>query len=117
MRRMTISMLQRIAQERLPIRIEGSEGVDSVRILAMAGHVLADVAAPVRTPLGWLSESAIVRAVTPAGRRMLRVRFPAQHSNVRRRARRRRSPSVIGLTASSFAAAGFAIELLRRAVA
>lgn len=77
MRRMTISLLQRIAGEKLPIRIEGSEGVDSVRILALAGHVVADVAAPVRTPLGWLSQSAIVSAVTPTGRRMLRVSFPA----------------------------------------
>jgi hypothetical protein len=111
MRCMTISLLQRIAGEELPITIKGSKGVDSVQILALAGHVIAEVAPPVRTPLGWVSQSAVVREITGLGRRMASVNSRA--ALVTRNERLRpRGPLVIALLTASLVTAAVGIELV-----
>ena len=116
MRRMTISLLHQLAGEQLPFRVEGSEDVDSVQILALAGHVIVEVAAPVRTPLGWGSQSAIVRGITHSGRRMVRVSSPFPGVVSRNHSFRPCGPLVIGLVTASFAAAGVGLEVLLRIV-
>jgi hypothetical protein len=72
---MSISLLQELANEQFPFTVEGGY-VDSVQILALAGHVVAEVATPVRTPLGWVSQRAVVKEITSSGRRMLQARLP-----------------------------------------
>ena len=66
MRRMSISLLQAIAEEKLPVKIEGAECVDCVQILALAGHVVTDAAEPARTQMGG-SKSAVVKEITRTG--------------------------------------------------
>jgi len=75
---MPISLLQELAKKQLPVTIEGGDVVDSVQILILAGHVIAEVAEPVRTPLGWICPRAVVKAITRSGQRMLKVRPPQQ---------------------------------------
>lgn len=73
---MTIFLLHELAKEPLPHAVCGAEVVDSVRILALAGHIVADIAAPLRTPDGWVSQKAVITGITRSGRRMLAVRPP-----------------------------------------
>ena len=72
---MTIALLQQLACKSLPLTLEGGDHADAVHILLIAGHVEAEVAKAVRTPTGWMNPTAVVRAITPSGRRMLRL-FP-----------------------------------------
>lgn len=41
---MSITLLQELENQQFPITIKGDECVDSVQILALAGHVIAEVA-------------------------------------------------------------------------
>jgi len=114
MRRMSISLLQAIAEEQLPVTIEGAECVDSVQILAMAGHVVADVAEPVRTPMGWVSQSAVVKEITRTGRRTLRTLAPMSRAGLKASDRRPCGPRAIGIVVGWLVAAGMGLELVGR---
>lgn len=111
---MSISLLQAIANEQLPVTIEGAECVDSVQILAMAGHVIADVADPVRTPMGWVSQSAVVKEITRTGRRTLRTLAPTSRASLDASDRRSCGPWAIGIAVGWLFAAGVGLELVRR---
>ena len=111
--RMALSLLQELANEQLPLTIEGAEGVDAVQILSLAGHVVAEVSAPVRTPLGWLSQRAIVTEVTHSGRRMARVCAPGRLAGPGHRVARTCGPVAIGIAAVTVIAAGMGVEFLR----
>lgn len=74
---MSISLLQELSEVKLPVTITGGDSVDAVHILALAGHIEAQIAKAVRTPTGWMNPTATVLSVTKHGRRMLR-KFPRQ---------------------------------------
>ena len=112
---MPISLLHKIANEKLPVMVEGSAGVDCVQILALGGHVIAEVGEPVRTPLGWVSQRAVVKEITHLGRRMLRVSSPTQVHAWRRRVRTC-GPVAIGMAAGAMFLTGLGMEFLRRAL-
>ena len=116
MRRMSISLLQAVANQRLPVTIEGAECVDSVQILAMAGHVVAEVADPVRTPMGWVSRSAVVKEITRTGRRTLRILAPMSRSSRNASKRRPCGPWAISIAVGWLVAAGMGLELLSHAL-
>ena len=113
---MSISLLHALADVQLPMTIEG-ECVDEVLILAMAGHLVAEVAAPVRTPMGWRNPSANVRAITHLGWRMLRVSSsPSRWKSIPTRSRRC-GPKAIGIGTGTLVAAAASVECLQRALA
>ena len=113
---MSISLLHALADVQLPMTIEG-ECVDEVLILAMAGHLVAEVAAPVRTPMGWRNPSANVRAITHLGWRMLRVSSsPSRWKSIPTRSRRC-GPKAIGIGTGTLVAAAASVEFLQRALA
>lgn len=72
---MPMELLHRLALESLPVAVTDGQDVDGVRLLALAGHVRAEVPRPVRTMDGHHQPPATVTAITPLGRQMLR-RFP-----------------------------------------
>lgn len=72
---MPMELLHRLALQSLPIAVTDGADVDAVRLLALAGHVRADVPRPVRTLEGHHQPPATVSAITALGRQMLR-RFP-----------------------------------------
>lgn len=72
---MSIELLHRLASETLPIAVTDGVDVDAVRLLAMAGHVRADIPRPVRTLSGYHQPPATVTAITAVGRQMME-RFP-----------------------------------------
>lgn len=72
---MALKLLHRLAREALPIAVVDGEDVDGVRLLALAGHVRADIPRPVRTLSGYHQPPATVTSITPLGRRMM-ARFP-----------------------------------------
>jgi len=72
---MPIELLHRLARERLPISVTAGEEVDDVRLLALAGHVRAQIPRPVRTLSGYHQPPATVTTITALGRQMLE-RFP-----------------------------------------
>ncbi|WP_225783106.1 hypothetical protein [Xenophilus sp. Marseille-Q4582] len=72
---MPMELLHRLALERLPVSVTDGQDVDGVRLLALAGHIRAEVPRPVRTLEGYHQPPATVTAITPLGRQMLR-RFP-----------------------------------------
>jgi hypothetical protein len=68
---MPIALLRRIAAMQLPAVIEDPGEVECVRILVLAGHVSAKFHAMGRGSMSL----AIVVAITPLGRRMMRMSF------------------------------------------
>lgn len=72
---MPMELLHRLSHERLPVAVVDGADVDAVRVLALAGHVRAEVPRPVRTIQGHHQPPATVIAITALGRQMLR-RFP-----------------------------------------
>ena len=72
---MTISLLHLLSEETLPVAVSKGEHVDALRVLALAGHVLATIPRPVRTLTGYDQPPATVRAITAMGWQMLK-RFP-----------------------------------------
>lgn len=72
---MPITLLHRLARETLPIAVTGGGSIDALRVLAMAGHVIATIPRPVRSLTGYDQPPATVSAITPLGRQML-TRFP-----------------------------------------
>lgn len=72
---MTISVLRELSGKTLPTTVKGGDHVDAVYILFIAGHVEAELTKAVRTPTGWRNPTAIVKCITPSGRRMHRL-FP-----------------------------------------
>ena len=111
--RMAISLLQELANKQLPLTIEGAACVDAVQILSLAGHVVAEVSAPVRTPLGWLSQRAVVTEITHSGRRMARVCAPGPLVGPDHTASRTCGPLALGIAAVCVFAAGMGAEFLR----
>ena len=80
---MSISLLQELSDKKLPFAVKGGDSVDAVHILVMAGHVEAELAKAVRTPAGWMNPTAVVKVITPTGRRMLKL-FPPRPGARRR---------------------------------
>jgi len=80
---MSISLLQELSDRRLPLDVKGGDIVDAVHILVLAGHVEAEIAKAARTSAGWMHPTAVVRTITPAGRRMLAL-FPPRPGRRRR---------------------------------
>jgi len=74
---MPIALLHRVARERLPFVVVREEEIDFVRILMLAGHLKAAIPPPITSPAGVVVDQppAVVTAITPLGRRMLRS-FP-----------------------------------------
>ena len=80
---MSISLLQELSFKHLPLNVRGGDLVDAVHILVLAGHVEAEIDKAVRTPAGWMRPTAVVKTITPTGRRMLAL-FPARPGRRRR---------------------------------
>lgn len=74
---MTLSLLHRLASTQLPVSLTEGGDIDAVRMLALAGHVQAQVPRPVRTLRGHHQPPATVSAITPLGRQMIE-RFPRE---------------------------------------
>ncbi|KTT16635.1 hypothetical protein [Pseudacidovorax intermedius] len=74
---MPLSLLHQLARVALPVSLTDGADVDSVRMLALAGHVKADIPRPVRTLRGYHQPPATVVAITPLGQRMIE-RFPRE---------------------------------------
>lgn len=74
---MSIELLHRLARETLPVAVTDGEDVDAVRLLALAGHVRADIPRPVRTLSGYHQPPATVTALTALGHQMVE-RFPRE---------------------------------------
>lgn len=72
---MALTLLHRLSEETLPIAVSKGEHIDALRVLTLAGHVLATIPRPIRTLTGYDQPPAIVNAITALGRQMLR-RFP-----------------------------------------
>lgn len=72
---MSIKLLHRLARKGLPVTVTDGEDVDAVRLLALAGHVRADIPRPVRTLSGFHQPPATVTAITALGWQMI-DRFP-----------------------------------------
>ncbi len=72
---MPLELLHRLALQTLPISVTEGDDVDAVRMLALAGHVRADIPKPVRTLNGHHQPPATVTAITPLGWQMIQ-RFP-----------------------------------------
>ncbi|MFT4267147.1 MAG: hypothetical protein QM586_07985 [Xenophilus sp.] len=72
---MPLELLHRFAREALPVAVTEGGDVDAVRILALAGHVRADIPKPVRTLHGYCQPPAMVLSVTALGQQMIQ-RFP-----------------------------------------
>jgi hypothetical protein len=70
-----LNLLHRLSENNLPIAVAGGGNIDALRVLSMAGHVMAVIPRPVRTLSGYDQPPATVNAITPLGRQMLR-RFP-----------------------------------------
>ncbi len=71
----TLTLLHRLSQQSLPVAVTDGESIDAVRVLTLAGHVVAVIPRPVRTLSGYHQPPATVTAITRLGRQMLR-RFP-----------------------------------------
>lgn len=74
---MPMELLHRLSHQSLPIAVIDGSDIDAVRVLALAGHVRAEVPRPVRTMQGHHQPPATVLAITALGRSMIR-RFPAR---------------------------------------
>jgi hypothetical protein len=72
---MSLTLLQKLSMTELPVAVTDGADVDGLRILKMAGHVRAEIPAPVRTLTGYQQPPALVTAITALGRQMLE-RFP-----------------------------------------
>jgi hypothetical protein len=76
---MSLVLLHKLSMVELPIAVSVGDDVDGLRILKMAGHVTAEIPAPVRTLSGYDQPPAVALAITPLGRQMLQ-RFPLHPS-------------------------------------
>ncbi|WP_213955561.1 MULTISPECIES: hypothetical protein [unclassified Variovorax] len=72
---MPLNLLHRLADQKLPVAVTHGRDVDSVRVLALAGHVKASIPKPVRTLDGFDQPPAVVASITSLGRSMIK-RFP-----------------------------------------
>ena len=72
---MTLTLLHLLAEETLPIAVSKGEHIDALRVLTLAGHVLATIPRPIRTLGGYDQPPATVSAITALGWQMLR-KFP-----------------------------------------
>ncbi|MEJ8820940.1 hypothetical protein WKW80_02670 [Variovorax humicola] len=72
---MPINLLHRLSEQDLPVAVTRGKDVDSVRVLALAGHIKATVPKPVRTLDGYDQPPAVVASITSLGRSMIK-RFP-----------------------------------------
>ena len=72
---MTISLLHQLSDETLPVAVTDGDRIDALRILRLAGHVVADIPHPVRSLSGYIQPPATVTAITSIGRQMMK-RFP-----------------------------------------
>lgn len=72
---MALHLLHLLSQNTLPIAVSEGEQIDALRVLSMAGHVVAVIPRPVRSLTGYDQPPATVNAITPLGQQMLR-KFP-----------------------------------------
>ncbi len=72
---MTLTLLHLLAEETLTIAVSKGEHIDALRMLSLAGHVLASIPRPIRTLSGYDQPPATVTSITALGWQMLR-RFP-----------------------------------------
>jgi len=79
---MPLELLHRLAHQTLPIAVTQGDDVDAVRMLALAGHVRAEIPKPVRTLDGHHQPPATVVAITSLGKQMIQrfPRFSGQHA-------------------------------------
>ena len=70
-----LTLLHLLAEESLPVAVSKGEHIDALRVLTLAGHVLATIPRPVRTLSGYDQPPATVSAITAMGWQMLK-RFP-----------------------------------------